>query len=281
MAYLAKAAASQGLAGTSILRWVSPKPSPAATWSPCSGCGGGPLRFQQPPLQRSFFGEGFVHSTAFGEGSRVRENNGGAACQSHEGEGARSMAGDFQGDSSVRNSFGNECTIIKTFRQELETKADYQKLRCSLTELEEDLDRLVKAENYEEAIELRDRVRMLALQKRMMEISVQPQTMYRIGDVIVHKKYGYRGVIYGHDLECSAPEGWQQQMKIDSLPEGRKQPFYHVLVDVRDRPGGMSTYVAQENMSLQPTPRPVLHPWTNMVRRRRSGLLGLGVVVSS
>lgn len=78
---------------------------------------------------------------------------------------------------------------------------------------------------------------------------------------------GYRGVIYGHDLECSAPEGWQQQMKIDSLPEGRKQPFYHVLVDVRDRPGGMSTYVAQENMSIQPTPRPVLHPWTNMVRR--------------
>lgn len=31
---------------------------------------------------------------------------------------------------------------------------------------------------------------MLALQKRMMEISVQPQTMYRVGDVIVHKKYG-------------------------------------------------------------------------------------------
>jgi hypothetical protein len=39
-------------------------------------------------------------------------------------------------------------------------------------------------------LQLRDRVRMLALQKRMMEISVQPQTMYRIGDVIVHKKYG-------------------------------------------------------------------------------------------
>lgn len=91
---------------------------------------------------------------------------------------------------------------------------------------------------------------------------------------------GYRGVIYGHDLECSAPEGWQQQMKIDSLPEGRKQPFYHVLVDVRDRPGGMSTYVAQENMSLQPTPRPVLHPWTNMVRKRHTKLLVLRVAVS-
>lgn len=77
---------------------------------------------------------------------------------------------------------------------------------------------------------------------------------------------GYRGVIYGHDLECAAPEGWQQQMKIDSLPNGRKQPFYHVLVDVRDRPGGMSTYVAQENMCVQPSPRPVLHPWTSMVR---------------
>lgn len=261
MAYLAKSVASQGLAGTSLLGASHLKSAPTSSlsaYSTCTGCGAASTRRLQP--QKSFFGEGIS-----GLGNRVRENNGGAACQSHDARGARSMAGDFSGgDTSGRNSFGNECTIIKTFREELETKEDYRKLRCSLTELEENLARLVKEENYEDAIELRDRVRMLALQKRMMEISVQPQTMYRVGDVIVHKKYGYRGVIYGHDLECAAPEGWQQQMKIDSLPNGRKQPFYHVLVDVRDRPGGMSTYVAQENMCVQPSPRPVLHPWTSM-----------------
>lgn len=34
-------------------------------------------------------------------------------------------------------------------------------------------------------------------------------------------------------------------MRVDLLPQGRQQPFYHVLVDVRDRPGGQTTYVAQ------------------------------------
>lgn len=31
-------------------------------------------------------------------------------------------------------------------------------------------------------------------------------------------------------------------MKVDLLPQGRDQPFYEVLVDERDRPGGQTTY---------------------------------------
>lgn len=39
-------------------------------------------------------------------------------------------------------------------------------------------------------------------------------------------------------------------MRVDSLPKGRNQPFYHVLVDDRDgRPAGSTTYVAQENIA--------------------------------
>lgn len=34
-------------------------------------------------------------------------------------------------------------------------------------------------------------------------------------------------------------------MRVDMLPFGRNQPFYHVLVDERDRPGAQTTYVAQ------------------------------------
>ncbi len=34
-------------------------------------------------------------------------------------------------------------------------------------------------------------------------------------------------------------------MRVDMLPGGREQPFYSVLVDVRDRPGAQTTYVAQ------------------------------------
>ena len=52
-----------------------------------------------------------------------------------------------------------------------------------------------------------------------------------------------------------------QTMKVDGLPLGREQPFYHVLVDERDRPGGQSTYVAQENLTtLRGGLQPVEHP---------------------
>lgn len=33
---------------------------------------------------------------------------------------------------------------------------------------------------------------------------------------------------------------------------GAEQPFYHVLVDNRDRPGDESTYVAEENIRVLP-----------------------------
>ena len=36
-----------------------------------------------------------------------------------------------------------------------------------------------------------------------------------------------------------------QLMGVDRLRLGRHQPFFHCLVDERDRPGGTTTYVAQ------------------------------------
>ena len=36
-----------------------------------------------------------------------------------------------------------------------------------------------------------------------------------------------------------------QMMGVDRLRLGRQQPFFHCLVDERDRPGAVTTYVAQ------------------------------------
>ncbi|EFN57417.1 hypothetical protein CHLNCDRAFT_18065, partial [Chlorella variabilis] len=78
--------------------------------------------------------------------------------------------------------------------------------------------------------------------------------------VIVHARYNYRGVIVGYDPICCAPDEWCQMMRVDSLPLGRNQPFYEVLVDERDRPGAQSCYVAQENVMPMRAPREVRHP---------------------
>jgi hemimethylated DNA binding protein len=42
------------------------------------------------------------------------------------------------------------------------------------------------------------------------------------------------------------------QMQVDSLSRGRSQPFYRVLVDMRDRTGRLQPYVAEECMVRVP-----------------------------
>ncbi|KAH7032748.1 uncharacterized protein B0I36DRAFT_361521 [Microdochium trichocladiopsis] len=71
------------------------------------------------------------------------------------------------------------------------------------------------------------------------------QVRYRVGDLFRHKRYRYRAVITGWDSTCQASEQWMQQMGVDSLPNGRSQSFYHVLVEDHS-----TRYVAQENIDL-------------------------------
>ena len=67
---------------------------------------------------------------------------------------------------------------------------------------------------------------------------------YLVGTYFKHRRYGYEGLIVGWDPKCENDEAWIQQMRVDSLPRGRSQPFYSVI-DV----GGGSRYVAEENIT--------------------------------
>ena len=71
---------------------------------------------------------------------------------------------------------------------------------------------------------------------------------YRVGQIIKHKKFGYRGVIIGWDYKAKAPDNWLQVNHFD--PSWRKQPNYSVLVDVRDRTDVQTTYVVEENIEI-------------------------------
>lgn len=52
---------------------------------------------------------------------------------------------------------------------------------------------------------------------------------FKIGTLFRHKRYGYEGVITGWDTSCDAGEEWISNMRVDDLPGGREQAFYHVL----------------------------------------------------
>ena len=58
------------------------------------------------------------------------------------------------------------------------------------------------------------------------------EPLFEIGQLVRHKRYGYRGVIVAVDETCRASDDWYQQNK--TQPE-REQPWYHVLADGSDQ----------------------------------------------
>ncbi|KAI5813780.1 hypothetical protein BZA77DRAFT_284357 [Pyronema omphalodes] len=66
---------------------------------------------------------------------------------------------------------------------------------------------------------------------------------YKVGMVLRHARYGYLGAVFGWTQECKQGEDWVQVMGVDGLNRGRRQPFYHVVVE-----DGSVRYLAEENI---------------------------------
>lgn len=52
---------------------------------------------------------------------------------------------------------------------------------------------------------------------------------FKIGQMFRHKRYHYKAVITGWDVECAATDSWMAHMGVHDLPRGKYQGFYHVL----------------------------------------------------
>jgi hemimethylated DNA binding protein len=88
----------------------------------------------------------------------------------------------------------------------------------------------------------------LDMRKTRAERQNRDGIAFEVGDVFVHKKFGYRAVIYGWDRTCERDDDWVQAMGVDPL-----LPHYFALPDERDSQklfGGvrLSKYVCEENM---------------------------------
>jgi hemimethylated DNA binding protein len=71
---------------------------------------------------------------------------------------------------------------------------------------------------------------------------------FRVGQIVRHKKYGYRAVIRGWDTSCRQSQTWKRRMRIHTLEHAGNQPFYDLLVDSRTDSNRERTYAAQENL---------------------------------
>lgn len=80
------------------------------------------------------------------------------------------------------------------------------------------------------------------------------QAKWNIGQLVHHKLFGYRGVIYDVDSEFMLTEEWYENVARSRPP--KDEPWYRVLVDGSEQ----ETYVAQCNIESDLMAVPVTHP---------------------
>ena len=80
---------------------------------------------------------------------------------------------------------------------------------------------------------------------------------FQTGDIISHKKYGYRGVIVHIDPIFQGEENWYLS---NQTQPSKEQPWYFVLVNGNQQ----VTYVAEENLKYDNSANPVVHPMLNL-----------------
>ncbi len=80
---------------------------------------------------------------------------------------------------------------------------------------------------------------------------------FSLGQVVKHRVFPFRGVIYDVDPEFANTEAWWL-----SIPEGvrpaKDQPFYHLLAE--NEQNCYVAYVSEQNLLLDDSGEPVGHP---------------------
>jgi heat shock protein HspQ len=77
---------------------------------------------------------------------------------------------------------------------------------------------------------------------------------FRIGQLVHHKLFDYRGVIFDVDATFQGSEEWYETMAL-SRP-AKDKPWYHVLVHEAEH----TTYVTEQNLEPDLSGEPIVHP---------------------
>ena len=94
---------------------------------------------------------------------------------------------------------------------------------------------------------------MIQIRQRRPDSPEPSPARFRPGELVRHRRYGYRGVVVELDLTCQADDDWYRKNR--TQPD-REQPWYHVLVHGSNQ----VTYAAQTSLMPDPAGEPVAHP---------------------
>ncbi|MGE0283969.1 MAG: heat shock protein HspQ [Rhizobiaceae bacterium] len=80
---------------------------------------------------------------------------------------------------------------------------------------------------------------------------------FRIGQVVKHRLFPFRGVIFDVDPEFANTEEWYESIPKDVRPR-KDQPFYHLLAENAETE--YIAYVSEQNLLDDESGGPVRHP---------------------
>jgi heat shock protein HspQ len=83
------------------------------------------------------------------------------------------------------------------------------------------------------------------------------EAKFGLGQVVRHRIYPFRGVVFDVDPEFSNTEEWWLAIPAEMRPR-KDQPFYHLLAENQD--SEYVAYVSEQNLLPDDTGTPLRHP---------------------
>lgn len=80
---------------------------------------------------------------------------------------------------------------------------------------------------------------------------------FAIGDVVRHRVFPFRGVIFDVDPEFANTEEWWNAIPAEIRPS-KDQPFYHLFAENEDTE--YVAYVSEQNLVADESGKPIRHP---------------------
>ena len=91
---------------------------------------------------------------------------------------------------------------------------------------------------------------------------------FSIGEIVRHKHFDFRGVIYDVDFQFNNSEEWYQSIPKNVRPR-KNQPFYHLLAENDEIT--YEAYVSEQNLIIDDSNEPFNHPLLNEIFSGKKG----------
>ena len=92
---------------------------------------------------------------------------------------------------------------------------------------------------------------------RLIDAPRSSHAHFTIGDVVRHRLFDFRGVVFDIDPVFANSEEWYEAIPAEVRPS-REQPFYHLFAENGD--SSYTAYVSQQNLLDDSASGPVDHP---------------------